>query len=153
MFSMKAFLKTSLVLASFVMILSACAAAPEAKWTTDFEQARKQAKTEKKLILLNFTGSDFCVGCKALHKNVFSKNDFATFASKRLVLVELDFPEEKPQSEELRRTNQELMEMFKVDGFPTIIVLDSSGKEVKRMLGYGGEDVDAYVKKLKELDK
>src|SRR5258705_9879855 len=99
-------------------------AAEEGQWMTDFPKAQAKAKAENKLVLLDFTGSDWCPPCKALHKNVLTSKEFQDFAKEKLVLVELDFPRQKSQSAELKKANRELQAKFSVDGYPTIIVID-----------------------------
>jgi len=121
-------------------------------WLTDFEAAKARAKAEKKRLLLDFTGSDWCPPCKALHNGVFVKPEFLDYAKDNLVLVMIDFPESKPQSETQKRLNQELSELFKVEGFPTVIVLDADGRELKREVGYSGESAAEYVAKLRALN-
>lgn len=122
-------------------------------WLTDFEAAKAKAAAEKKHLLLDFTGSDWCPPCKALHNGVFVKPEFLAYAKDNLVLVMVDFPEAKPQSETQKRLNQELSELFKVEGFPTIIVLDADGRELKREVGYSGESAADYVAKLRALKR
>ena len=129
-----------LALATVVLNLQA-----EPKWLTDFDAVKQQAQKENKAILMDFTGSTWCPPCKALKKNVFDKKDFAEFAEKKLVLMELDFPHDTSKAPAPIR---KLGEQFKVDGFPTIVVLDKDGKELGRMVGYGGESQSAYLKKL-----
>jgi thiol:disulfide interchange protein len=46
--------------------------AAEGDWLTDLSKAQAKAKTEKKLVLMDFNGSDWCPPCKALRKNVLS---------------------------------------------------------------------------------
>jgi protein disulfide-isomerase len=106
------------------------AGAEELTWLTDVPKALAQAKTEKKLVMLDFTGSDWCGVCIKLHKEVFSKPEFAEYATKNLVLVEVDFPHGKKQSDELQKANEELLTKYKIEGFPTIIVLNAEGKKV-----------------------
>src|SRR6266436_3849413 len=101
-------------------------------WSTDLPKALQQAKAEKKLVLMDFTGSDWCPPCKALHKNVLSSEAFADYAKKNLVLVDVDFPRQKTLTEELKKANEKLSERFKVEGFPTIVVLSEDGKELKK---------------------
>ena len=88
----------------------------EAVWLTDFEAAKKQAAEQKKPILMFFTGSDWCGWCKKLHEDVLDKSEFQDFAKDGLVLVELDFPRAKEQSEALKKQNSELGKKFKVSG-------------------------------------
>ncbi len=66
--------------------------APAAPWLTDLRIAKERARQEKKAILLNFTGSDWCGWCKKLDAEVFSQKEFKDYAAKHLVLVEVDFP-------------------------------------------------------------
>lgn len=127
--------------------------AAEAGWMTDLPKAQEKAKAEKKLVFIDFTGSDWCPPCKNLHKTVLVAPEFTAFAKDNLVLVELDFPNKKPQSAELQAANQKLAQRFKVEGYPTVIVLDADGKELFREVGYNGTPAKAYVAKLAKLKK
>src|SRR6266478_8103305 len=89
-------------------------AAAEGEWLIDLAKAQAQAKTEKKMVFMDFTGSDWCPPCKALHKNVLSSEAFADYAKKNLVLVDVDFPRQKTLTEELKKANEKLSERFKV---------------------------------------
>ena len=125
--------------------------AAEGEWLTDLPKAQAKAKAEKKLVLIDFTGSDWCPPCKNLHKTVLTSPEFTAFAKDNLVLVELDFPNSKPQSAELKAANKELAKKFGITGYPTIIVLDASGKEVFKKVGYGGTPAKDYVADLAKL--
>lgn len=127
--------------------------AAEGEWLTDFAKAQEKAKAEKKLVLLDFTGSDWCPPCKSLHKNVLISEEFAKFAKESLVLVEVDFPQGKAQSAALKASNKELAKKFGITGYPTIIVLDASGKEVFKKVGYSGASAKDYVADLAKLKK
>jgi thioredoxin-related protein len=127
-------------------------AAEEGNWTTDFSKAQSQAKSEKKLVLMDFNGSDWCPPCKALRKNVLNSQTFLDFAKDNLVLVDVDFPRHKQQTEELKKANQALSEKFNVEGYPTVIVLNADGKELKKMVGYDGEkSAKEFVAELQKL--
>jgi len=128
-------------------------AAAEGEWLTDLAKAQAKAKTEKKLVLLDFTGSDWCPPCKNLHGTVLTSAEFTKFAKASLVLVEVDFPRTKKQSPELKAANAKLEERFKIEGYPTVIVLDAGGKELFREVGYGGTPAKDYVAKLAKLKK
>lgn len=117
-------------------------------WLTNLEAAKKQAQKENKAILVDFTGSDWCGFCIKLKKEVFDTADFKKFADQNLVLVEIDFPRAKKQTAEEKKANQALQEKYKVEGFPTIIVLDASGKKLDEFVGYGGEGPEKYIAKL-----
>ena len=119
-------------------------------WETDYKKAQEEAKANHKLVLLNFTGSDWCGWCIQLDRAILSKPQFKDYATKNLVLVELDFPRRKAQSVELRKQNQELAERYQVEGFPTLVVLNGEGKTVWRYDGYYDGGIPAF---LAELDK
>ena len=143
----------TIALGVLVGFLAAQAFAADGTWMTDLAKAQAKAKAEKKMVLVDFTGSDWCPPCKALHKNVLSSQEFLTFAKDNLVLVEIDFPRSKPQSPELKKANKDLAKKYDVDGYPTVVVFDSSGKEVMREVGYDGKKPADYVAKLKDLKK
>jgi thioredoxin-related protein len=114
-------------------------------WKTDYTAALAEAAKENKMVLLDFTGSDWCGWCIKLQKDTFSKPDFKKFAQESLVLVELDFPRGKTQSDELKKQNEELAEKFGVQGFPTLVLLDPQGKEATRNVGYLQGGPEAFI--------
>lgn len=122
--------------------------AAELAWLTDLAKAQAQAKEEKKMVLMNFTGSDWCGFCIKLHKEVFSSTEFAEYAKKNLVLVEVDFPSKKQLSAALTKANDALKEKYKIKGFPTLVVLNSEGKKVGEEVGYGGGGPKAVIAKI-----
>jgi thioredoxin-related protein len=122
------------------------------KWETDFEVAKKRAKDEKKEILANFTGSDWCGWCVKLKKEVFDQPEFQEYAKKHLVMLEVDFPRQKELPAKEQEQNEKLSDQFKVEGYPTIIMMDASGKEVART-GYQEGGPAKYVEHLKGLRK
>ncbi len=122
-------------------------------WNTDLPAARAQATKEKKLVLVNFTGSDWCSWCKRLHREVFATKEFGDFAKDNLMLVEIDFPSQKKQSESLKKANEALKDHYHVNGFPTIVVLDGAGKEVWRQVGYLEGGAKAWISRIHALKK
>ena len=96
------------------------AGAAELNWLTDVSKAEAQAKTENKLVLLDFTGSDWCGWCMKLDKDTFSKTAFADYAQKNLVMVQLDYPDKKPQSDELKKANAALKDKYSIEGLSLI---------------------------------
>ena len=145
-------MKTFLVALAAIGLLYQATAA-DGEWLTDLNKAKEKAKAEKKMILLDFTGSDWCPPCKALHKNVLSSAEFVEYAKKNLVLVEVDFPATKKQSNELKKANAELEKQFKVEAYPTVVVLDSNGKELSRDSGYDGEKRKEFIARIEAVKK
>jgi protein disulfide-isomerase len=125
----------------------------ESGWETDLKKAQAQAKSGDKLVFLDFTGSDWCGWCIRLDKEILSKPAFKEYANKNLVLVEVDFPRRKNQSEDLKKQNQELATKYQVGGFPTIVVLNSSGKKVWQYDGYFDGGTDAFIAELEKARK
>ena len=136
-----------------VVLLTLRVFAAEGEWLTDFTKAQEKAKTEKKLVLLDFTGSDWCAPCKLLHKDVLTSKEFVEFAKENLVLVEVDFPMRKPQSPELQRANKELQRKFKVPGYPTLVVVNGDGKELGRLDYNPSFKASDYIAQLKRLQQ
>lgn len=120
-----------------VLCLMAISASAAVTWGTDYNKALAEAAKENKLVLINFTGSDWCPYCIALQKSIFSKPAFATYADKNLVLLEADFPQNKPQPEALKKQNLALAKKYKLNEmFPTLVLLNSKGKEIERNVGF-----------------
>jgi protein disulfide-isomerase len=124
----------------------------EKLWETDLPAALKTAKTEKKLVLVDFTGSDWCPWCIKLHKEVFDKAEFTTYAKTNFVLVEIDFPRTKPQPAEEKKANRDLAAKYKIEGYPTVLVLDVEGKEIQR-LGYVPGGPKPFIEQLNTIKK
>ncbi len=114
-------------------------------WSTDLDKALVKAKAEKKSVLVEFTGSDWCPPCIAMRKNVFSKKDFVDAASKNFILVELDFPN---GDKELKEKNQPFAEKYEIEGFPTVVLLDSNGKEFNRFFASQYPKTEDFLKHL-----
>jgi len=141
----------SLLIALGLTLIGITASA-ESNWVTDYKKAQEDAKAGKKLMLLNFTGSDWCGWCMKLDREVFSTPEFQNFASKNLVLVKLDFPRRKPQTEALKKQNEQLAQKYGIQGFPTIIVLNGQGEKVGE-LGYMEGGPSPFLAKLETLPK
>ena len=138
-------MKTITWLASFTAVALTASAIAAEGWQTDLDKAIKQAKAEKKSVLVEFTGSDWCPPCIAMRKNVFTKKEFIDAASKKFVLVELDFPQ---GDKELAEKNQPLAEKYKIEGFPTVVLLNSEGKEFTRFPASKFPEVETFLKHL-----
>lgn len=132
------------------LLLTPLAALGAEGWLTDFEAAKKQAAAEKKDILVDFTGSDWCGWCIKLDKEVFSTPAFK--AQKDFVLVSLDFPRRKEIPADQKAKNEALMRQWGVRGFPTIILTNAKGEAYART-GYQAGGPDKYLPHLAELRK
>ena len=121
------------------------------KWVQNFEQAKALAQKEGKDILMDFTGSDWCGWCIRLHNEVFQYQTFHDYADENLVLLELDFPNDKSNlTEEIIAQNDKLQAQFAIQGFPTILLLDSAGRPYGKT-GYQEGGPENYVEHLTVL--
>ena len=134
------------------MLLAFCVlarvVAAEQQWLTSVPQALAQAQKENKIVLLDFTGSDWCGWCIKFKKEALDTKEFGDYAAKNVVLVELDFPQKKAISADLKKANKALAAQYKVDGFPTFVVLSKDGKELGRQGGYEPGGAKAFIAKL-----
>ncbi|MBI4835140.1 MAG: thioredoxin family protein [Planctomycetes bacterium] len=121
-------------------------------WLTSFDKGKEIAKKEKKDIIVDFTGSDWCGWCIQLHEEVFSTDKWKKEGSKKYVMVSLDFPRNKQMPEDEKKANDKLMKLFGVEGFPTIFLVDSDGKPYAKT-GYQKGGPENYLKHLGELSK
>ncbi|MCI0533802.1 MAG: thioredoxin family protein [Verrucomicrobiales bacterium] len=147
----------------WMLSLAACAVAfqinaaesgkgSDLEWLTDLPQAQAKAKKENKLLLLDFTGSDWCGWCIKLNKEVFSKPEFAEYAKKNLVLVEVDFPQRKKLSAAQAKANNALQTKYDVEGYPTLVILDAEGKLVGKT-GYVPGGPKPFLAELAKITK
>ena len=105
--------------------------AQELVWQTDINKAITISSKEKKPMLLFFTGSDWCGWCIRLQKEVLKTPEFATWAKKNVVLVELDFPRNTPQSDAIKSQNAGIQQAFGVQGYPTVWFASAKQKDGK----------------------
>jgi protein disulfide-isomerase len=130
-------MKKIIVLA--VLVLSSLTInAQELTWHTDMAKATEISIKEKKPLLLFFTGSDWCGWCIRLQKEVLKTPEFAAWAKKNVILVELDFPRRTPQDEAIKKQNFELQNLFQVRGYPTVWFVSPEKKDGKvNLVGIG----------------
>jgi thiol-disulfide isomerase/thioredoxin len=135
----------------FALALAAALAAPAApgsevakqgaevgKWTMDLDAATKLAKEKQLPMLLNFTGSDWCGWCKLMDESVYAKKEWQDYAATKLVLVTVDFPQgENIVPKEFVARNGRLQEQFKIQGYPTYVLVESDGSTEIERLGAG----------------
>ncbi|WP_105069793.1 thioredoxin family protein [Nonlabens arenilitoris] len=116
----------------------------EINWFTDFKTAKAAAKKQNKPMLVYFTGSDWCKPCVKLKKDFFNTPQFAE-ASEDYIVVMLDIPyRDDIISLEQKKINKEMQKKLKVSKFPTLLALDTNGRERNRMERYSFPDPQYY---------
>lgn len=116
-------------------------------WGTDLTAAKTRAAQNNKLVLVDFTGSDWCPPCIALHEHVLTQPEFLDYAEQHLELVALDFPRDETK---INPAHAQLALEYQVNGFPTIIVMDPQGKPIHRLKGFDNKNAKAFTADLKK---
>ena len=123
-----------------------------AQWLTNIESAAKQAKEESKLILLNFSGSDWCAPCVKMKSDFFEYSPFEKFAETNLVLLNADFPrrQRKLHTKDQIAHNEKLAEQYNKTGeFPKTLLLNAEGEIMATWAGYPNYTPDDFIRKLR----
>ncbi|AWI25255.1 thioredoxin family protein [Flavobacterium pallidum] len=124
------------------------------QWEPDFENAKKSAKENHQLILLNFSGSDWCGPCMVTKKDYFENEAFLAMAKTSLVLVNADFPRKKKNipSAEIVKRNEALAEKYNKQGmFPFTLLLDADGKVLKTWSGKPETPPEEWTAEIKAI--
>jgi protein disulfide-isomerase len=119
-------------------------------WIVNYPQALQYAEALGRPVLINFTGSDWCIWCKKLSSEVFTQDAFLAYARENLVLLKIDFPQKIKLDPAEQKANEELAGQFGIEGFPTIVLVDAKGEEIART-GYQQGGAEKYVQHLQEL--
>jgi thioredoxin-related protein len=115
--------------------------------------AQQKARQEHKLVLLNFSGSDWCGPCIRLHQEIFESAVFKNFADSNLILINADFPRKKKNqlSDEQQKKNNSLADKYNAQGsFPYTVLLDEDGKIIKTWDGFPNETAEKFTAQLKD---
>ena len=124
------------------------------KWQPDFETARKIAQQKNELILLNFSGSDWCGPCMRLRKEIFESEVFEKMADTSLVMLNADFPRNRKNQldKETQKENNTLADKYNPDGkFPFTLLLDSNGNIIKSWEGLPNESAQEFADEINSI--
>lgn len=124
------------------------------QWEPNFENAKKIAKEKHELILLNFSGSDWCGPCIVTRKDYLESEVFTKMADNNLVLVNADFPRKKKNmgSAEVIKRNEALAEQYNKQGaFPLTLLLNADGKVLKSWNGKPEVSPEQWTAEIKAI--
>jgi len=111
------------------LAVSLTAAAP-VKWEHDYQSAMKRAKAEKKLIFMDLW-TEWCSPCLRLQKDIFPTAEAQAALAKVVPFSALVQKRDGTPVAE----GTKLADQFKLEAFPTMVILDADGKEVRRQVG------------------
>lgn len=123
------------------------------EWEASFSSAQEVSRTKEKLLLLVFSGSDWCIPCMKLERNIWESEAFKSYANKNLVLYRADFPQKKKNKlpDEIVNSHKVLAEKYNNKGyFPLVVLLNTDGKMLGQM-GYEKIGPESYIEKIKAL--
>ena len=124
-------------------------------WLGDFNEAKLEASKSHKLILINFSGSDWCGPCIRERKEILENDAFVKYASDHLILVRADFPRQKKNqlSNDQIKKNEALADKYNPDGkFPYTILVNEQGKVLKDWDGFPNESAEQFVSQITSLN-
>ncbi len=158
-------IRLHLLLASLVLLALAGAAqesttaAPEAAdgavadefvWTTDWEDARAQARIGDRDVLMVFAGSDWCRPCKMFKASILEDSTFQRSASEEIVVLYLDFPSRKknqlPAAQQ--EHNQAFAKRYNAEGlYPKLVLLTPTEQRLGE-LEFRDQGSEAFLAEL-----
>jgi thioredoxin-related protein len=124
-------------------------------WETNFDAAKRKATEESRNIVLVFSGSDWCIPCMKLEKEIWKSPEFIKDSNEHFVLLRADFPKRKANelSKEQQEANNQLAATYNKQGvFPLVAVLDKSGK-ILGTTGYKAISPRDYIALLHSFEK
>ena len=140
---------------AFVMLMMITTSLFAQKWETNFEIAKTKAGKEGVNIVLVFSGSDWCIPCMKLEKNIWESQDFIEYSKTHFVLLRADFPKKKAGAlpKEQQEQNDRMAEIYNKQGlFPLVLILDKNGKTLGST-GYKNVSAKEYIALLNSIEK
>jgi thioredoxin-related protein len=137
-----------------LLIILICSLTLPATWLGNFNEAQKQASESHKLILVNFSGTDWCGPCIRLRKEILESAVFEKYASDHLILVRADFPRQKKNQlpADQVKLNEALADRYNSEGiFPYTLLIDEKGRVLKAWNGYPNETPERFVQELADI--
>ncbi|MEQ9592768.1 MAG: thioredoxin family protein [Cyclobacteriaceae bacterium] len=138
---------------TFILFVFLSLQIQEPNWLLDFEQAKSEAKSHDKLIILNFAGSDWCGPCIKMTRDIFNQEPFIGYATEHLALIRADFPRSKKNQLDPQQTkhNEALAEKYNPTGkFPLTLLLDANGKVLKTWDGFKEGTPQTFIKEIEQ---
>lgn len=137
-------LGAGLAVATVLLVLTS-ESKPGISWETYSERALVQAQQDGKIVMIDVY-ADWCLPCKELDEYTFTDPAVRT-AAQRLVSLKLNLTTTDPDSAEERAR-----EHFGILGVPTILFIDSTGQEHRKLRLEGFEAADRFLDRIRRME-
>ena len=117
---------------------------------TNFPRSASLAKRTNRPLLLAFLGTDWSISSLKLDREVFDQAAFADDAKYNFLLCKLHFYQTQERAPEVIRQNEDLATKYRIEKFPTVVVLNSAGAEIGRV-GYVAGGVEAFAAQVNAI--
>ncbi len=117
-------------------------------WQLEFPEAKALSLKTERPILIEFTGTGWCINCKIFNKNISSSDEFIKFAQEKLVLFKADFPMDSKQPAHIDLQNEQLGKHYGVKVFPALFLVDKDGTLIKEIAYDPEMTIEAFMKSL-----
>ncbi len=114
-----------LVLSLFFSVILSCRINNDYPWTNIALDEIINNNTDK-LVLVDFE-TEWCVWCDRLDTDTYTDQRVIEFAKKNLISKKIDAE---------KNNGPQQKKKYRVKGYPTILLLDSEGNEIDRIIGY-----------------
>ena len=114
-----------LVLSLLFLVILSCSINNDYPWTSIALDEIINANTDK-LVLVDFE-TEWCVWCDRLDTDTYTDQRVIEFAKKNLISKKIDAE---------KNNGPQQKKKYRVKGYPTILLLDSEGNEIDRIIGY-----------------
>lgn len=132
----KGFKLFKIVFSLLVITISVYTLIPSGKGSPDWkefsEERYNQSLLENKKMIIDFY-ADWCIPCKEL--------DALTFSDPTVIEKSMDFDTYKvDMTQTLSDETEKLRNKFNIIGMPTVLIINSQGKEIERLTGFVNAD-------------
>lgn len=121
------------------------------EWYSDFNEAKQDAISDGKYVMLYFSGTEWSKSCLALNENILDTETFSEYVKGNLVPVKLEYPKMSKKKKKKGFGEGDLAERYNPNGvFPLLVFLDRKDK----MIGFTGfNDISpsAYVTMIENI--
>jgi thioredoxin-related protein len=121
------------LLCLFALLLAQRVVACDVSDDTNFAKSAALAKRTNRPLLLAFLGTDWSISSLKLDREVFDQAEFADDSKYNFLLCKLHFYQTQERAPEIIRQNEELATKYRIEEFPTVVVLNPDGKEIGRV--------------------